>query len=81
MAVKVPRNIYEQLEDVRSSGEVNMMDASGVQAVAYDRGHYNLVNWLDDQFVYRPYGVRMAPDAVYLTGVSQGFEPEDEEEE
>ena len=35
--------ILSQLEKVRESGEVNMMDAQGVQRVAFENGYYALV--------------------------------------
>lgn len=36
----------EQLDSVRKSGEVNMMDAVGVQRVAYENDYHALVEYL-----------------------------------
>lgn len=38
--------ILSQLEEVRNSGEVNMMDAAGVQRVASEKGLHSLVIFL-----------------------------------
>jgi hypothetical protein len=38
--------VMSQMKEVRDSGRVNMMDASGVQQVAYDRDFYALVTQL-----------------------------------
>jgi hypothetical protein len=78
MAVKVPRDVFEGLEAVRESGQVNMLDARGVQVVANDLECYALVVWLEDQFEERNYGMRLRRDAVYPRGVFEGFEPEEE---
>lgn len=40
---KQREEILSQLKEVRDSGEVNMMHASGVQRVAYDRDLHALV--------------------------------------
>ena len=42
------QEVLEQLEKVRESGEVNMMDASGVQRVAFENDYYALVTFLGD---------------------------------
>lgn len=50
MVVKVPdKEVKRQLDAVRESGEVNMMDMQGVQAVAADRDYYRLVMWIEDK--------------------------------
>lgn len=66
MAVTVPRDVYEGLEDIRQSGETNMMDRKRVQSLANERGHYSLVTWLEDN------------RSRYAEGVFKGYEPEDE---
>jgi len=43
---KRKEEIMSQMKEVRDSGEVNMMDAAGVQQVAYDLDLYALVNHL-----------------------------------
>ena len=40
------QKVLEQLDNVRKSGEVNMMDAVGVQRVAYENGYHALVGHL-----------------------------------
>lgn len=43
---KQRQQVLGQLEKVRGSGEVNMMDAHGVQRVAYENDFYALVTFL-----------------------------------
>ncbi len=40
------QKVLEQLDSVRKGGEVNMMDAVGVQSVAYENGYHALVGHL-----------------------------------
>jgi hypothetical protein len=40
------QKVLEQLDSIRKSGEVNMMDAVGVQRVAYENGYHALVGHL-----------------------------------
>lgn len=40
------QQVLEQLDSVRKSGEVNMMDAVGVQRVAYEKDYHALVGFL-----------------------------------
>ena len=40
--------LFGQIMDVRDSGEVNMLDANGVQYVAFHMGHYELVAFIED---------------------------------
>ncbi len=80
VTVKIPRTVAEQLEEVRLSGETNMMDAPAVQAIANRMGHHALVVWMEESLVRRGYGVRVNPDSDYARGMTEGFEPYDEEE-
>jgi len=43
---KQRQQVLEELDTVRKSGEVNMMDAVGVQSVAYENGYHALVGHL-----------------------------------
>jgi len=43
---KQRQEVLEQLDSVRKSGEVNMMDAVGVQRVAYEKDLHALVSFL-----------------------------------
>jgi len=50
MAVAVPnKEIKRQLEDIRDSGAVNMMDMQGVQKEAADQDYHALVLWIEDE--------------------------------
>ena len=40
--------LKEQILDVRDSGEVNMFDTNAVQVLASQRGHYDLVVFIED---------------------------------
>lgn len=40
------QQVLKQLDSVRKSGEVNMMDAVGIQRVAYENGYHALVSFL-----------------------------------
>ena len=41
--------IFEQILEVRNTGETNMFDIRAVMRVAYDLELYELVNFLDDK--------------------------------
>ena len=40
--------VFEQLMAIRDSGESNMFDLNRVQRLAYDRGYYELVCYIED---------------------------------
>lgn len=44
----IPDEVYEEYKQVRQSGAVNMMDRNGVQSVAYNKGCYRLVTWIEE---------------------------------
>lgn len=44
---KVPTKILQQLKEVRDAGDVNMMDAHGVQQAVHSKGLGALVAYLD----------------------------------
>ncbi len=46
--VQVPEEVLEGIEDVRSSGRVNMLDRPGVQLVASELGHHGTVLWIEE---------------------------------
>jgi len=48
MANEITRRVLAQYEDVRRSGMCNMGNSNCVQRVAFDRGHYELVNFIED---------------------------------
>jgi len=62
--VKVPQEIYDGLEQIRSSCEINMFDRSGVQAIANREEMYALVTWIEDH------------KDEYVDGIFSGFEAE-----
>jgi hypothetical protein len=41
--------IFEQLMEIRDSGETNMLDLNGVQRLAYERDFFELVNFIEDE--------------------------------
>ena len=41
--------LKEQILDIRDSGLANMLDANAVQAVAYERGYYQLVLFIENR--------------------------------
>ena len=45
--MKMTKTIKRQIEKIRISGVVNMLLTSGVQRAAFDRGYYELVNFID----------------------------------
>lgn len=49
VTLNVPNEIFDQLEAVRRTGHVNMMNALGVQDVAEQCGFDELAEWLDDK--------------------------------
>ena len=55
-----------QLEEIRASGETNMVDFYRVQWIAFQRKYYELVNWLTDH------------KGEYLKFLLTGEEPDDE---
>lgn len=64
--VIVSKAVFDGLEAIRKSGKVNMMEWRRVQAIADNKGYYDLVVWLQDH------------QAEYLTGFSNGFTTEEE---
>jgi len=62
MAVQVPAKVHQQLEAIRQSGEINMLDRNGVQFIANREEYYELVVWIEDN-----------RDA-YAQGIFHGFE-------
>ena len=44
--------LFEQYEQVRKNGAVNMMDRKGVQVVADSLGLFALVDFCDDRYGY-----------------------------
>lgn len=40
--------VREQILAIRDTGLINMFDLPMVQRLAYDRGYYELVCWLED---------------------------------
>lgn len=40
--------IKEQILAIRDSGETNMLDANGVQYIAYAKGYYELVTYIEE---------------------------------
>ena len=41
-------NIREQILAIRDSGCTNMLDMNAVQLIAYERGYYELVCYIED---------------------------------
>lgn len=63
-AIKVPPTVMEGLAEVRASGEVNMLDRRGAQAVANEFGLYETVLWIEEN------------PRDYARGIFEGFEIE-----
>lgn len=42
------QNVKEQILSVRDSGLANMLDVTAVQRIAFDRGYYELVMFIED---------------------------------
>ena len=40
--------LFEQIMDIRDSGLTNMLDANAVQRIAFKRGYYELVCFIED---------------------------------
>lgn len=51
----IPKEIQDQILQVRDTGEVNMFDVNGVQRVANDNGLYELVSYLIDKVNQKVY--------------------------
>lgn len=66
--IAVTKNVADQLEAIRDSGEINMFDRRGVQVIANRRDFYDLVIWIED-----------AGSRIYGEAIIGGFEiaPED----
>jgi len=62
--IRVPRQVWEGLEAVRSSGMVNMLDTSGVIRSAEQLGFSETANWIREN------------KNRYWDGVFVGFEAE-----
>jgi hypothetical protein len=70
----LPADVYVQLERIRQSSVINMMDRRGVQQVANSKDFYALVVWIED-----------TPPGDYMSTVFVGTTPdraltEDEED-
>lgn len=65
-ALVVPADVYVQLELIRASSRVNMMDRNGVQVEANHRSFYAAVIWLEDN------------KTAYAHGFMKGFAPDRE---
>ncbi len=61
--VPLPATVAQQLEAIRASGEINMLDRPGVQVIADRRGFWELVVWLEDHA------------AEYARAILHGIEP------
>lgn len=60
--VKVEKKVYDQLEEIRESGEINMFNCRGVMEIARNKRYFHLLDWLDKN------------RNQYLQGVLEGFE-------
>jgi hypothetical protein len=65
MKVQIPTTVFEQLEAIRQSGEINMLDRNGVQVIANNLDFFELVCWIEDN------------RKDYAEGIFRGFEPAD----
>ena len=41
--------VFAQIMDIRESGRVNMFDVPGVQRIAFEKGFYELVCFLEEE--------------------------------
>jgi hypothetical protein len=62
--MQIPADVYVQIETIRRSGEINMLDRRGVQFIAHRRNFYAAVCWLEDN------------RTAYGRGFFEGFEPD-----
>lgn len=66
MSIKVPREVFEGLEEIRTLGIVNMLDWHAVRHFAKFYGYYEAAIWLKDN------------RTLYMRGVlDEGIEPEE----
>ena len=64
-AVKIPRKIFEDLENLQSSGTVDMFNHAAVINEAFGFQYYEAVVWIQSNYL------------LYFQGIAQGFEPID----
>jgi len=43
----IPDAVREQILEIRATGETNMFDIQAVQRIAFDKGFYDLVNFIE----------------------------------
>jgi len=61
--IEIPSDVYDQLEEIRQEGRVNMLDYYGVMQIANEYDMFELVVWLDEN------------KKLYAEGIFKGFEP------
>ena len=44
--ITLPEKVFQELEAIRSSGDINMFDRAGVLELAYKLNYYSLVDWM-----------------------------------
>jgi hypothetical protein len=59
--VKVSERVLADLDQIRTSGEINMMDRNGVQMIANEESMYELVIWIQEN------------PKLYGMGIFEGF--------
>ena len=63
--VKVPATVLEGIEEIRDSGQINMLDRVGVSEIAEQNGDDVTADWIRNN------------SKAYAEGIFQGFDPQD----
>lgn len=59
---KIPKQVFDDLMEIRNSGETNMIDRNRVQIIADREEMYELVTWIADN------------QEGYVKGIMLGFD-------
>lgn len=61
MSIEIPQDLLKQLDEIRDSGIVDMLDIAAIQKIAYEKQQYHLIIWLHFN------------KENYRAGISKGF--------
>ena len=64
--IEVPKQVYNELMEIRDTGVINMFDYQGVMSIANEKGMFHTVTWMYDN------------RDKYMEGVMKGISPEGE---
>lgn len=62
MSIKINKRVYEEIKEIRNSGETNMFAYDKVMNIANNRDMYSLVSWMNQN------------KHKYFDGIIEGFE-------